>query len=404
MTRRDDPNNIPPPQPSVPFVDPRVAQRSLNPAAAAYQKSLRERMSADPRGGGPAPPIPRLDQPHQDGMTMADQAAAGRRAAEMQAPPVQGTIFTPEAAAERIAGGMPNNQKGILQMDVLPERARQDESFREGHGSMYATNQPNLAYKYGVIRNGKYIPPQELEQGRPGLGANTVKGLEHVLEFNKQRQSAERGDAAAEKAAEEGIAAGTAKLANPSGEGDSKPVTEDQRAEVEKALRNMDEFDFGTFREIMMKDLVNNEEQRKIVEERLQPLDLSELLMNGRVQQHIPIVPGKYEPVFNSFTGEDELALRRLLMHERNSMQGPDRYLMDKFQLMTLALGIAKINQTVFPSHLNEKGDFDDDRFWLKFNKILKLPFHMLASMGVHFYWFDIRVRKLFVAERLKNG
>lgn len=408
--RRDDPNNPPQqPEPTTapvgPYVDPRVAQKPLHPAAAAYQQQLKARMSAEPRGGGPPPPIPRLDQPHQDGMTMADQAAAARRAAEMTAPPVQGTIFTPELAAERIAGAMPMApQKGITNQDILPERARQDEAFREGHGSMYAVNQPNLAYKYGVIRNGKYVPPQELEQGRPGLKSETVKSLEHVMEFNKQRQAAERGDAAAEKAAEEGLAAGTAKIANPSGEGDAKPVSDEQRSDVEKALRGMDEFDFNTFREIMMKDLVNNEEQRKIVEERLAPLDLSELLMNGRVQQRVPIIPNKYEPSFQSFTGEDELALRRLLMQERDGLKAPDRYLMDKFQLMTLALGIVRINQTVFPGHTNSKGEFDDDLFWQKFTKILKLPFHMLASMGVHYYWFDVRVRKLFVAERLKNG
>ena len=124
----------------------------------------------------------------------------------------------------------------------------------------------------------------------------------------------------------------------------------------------------------------------------------------GRVQQRVPIIPNKYEPSFQSFTGEDELALRRLLMQERDGLKAPDRYLMDKFQLMTLALGIVRINQTVFPSHINSRGEFDDDLFWQKFTKILKLPFHMLASMGVHYYWFDVRVRKLFVAERLKNG
>ena len=91
-------------------------------------------------------------------------------------------------------------------------------------------------------------------------------------------------------------------------------------------------------------------------------------------------------------------------MLERKGIEAPDRYLLDKFQLMTVALGISKINQTALPTHLNKEGNFDDDLFWAKFNRVLKFPFHMLASIGVHYYWFDVRVRKLFVADRLKNG
>lgn len=333
---------------------------------------------------------------------MSDQAAA-QRPAPGPAPeqgPQQGTIFSPENMAHALA---PKPQ-GILQNDILPEAARQDPSFREGHGSMYAVNQPHLAHKYGVIRNGRAVVPQELDTGRPGLKGKTVEGLEAVAKFNQQRQAVETGDSAAERAATEGIAGEAAKLANPSGEGDAKPVTDEQRSEVERAMKNMDEYDFNAFRDIMMKDLINNDEQRKFVEERLQPLDLSQLIMDGRVSQHVPIVPNRYEPTFQSFTGEEELALKRLLMEERKGIEAPDRYLLDKFQLMTVALGITRINTTTLPTHLDQGGNFNDELFWKKFNRVLKFPFHMLASIGVHYYWFDVRVRKLFVAERLKNG
>ena len=66
--------------------------------------------------------------------------------------------------------------------------------------------------------------------------------------------------------------------------------------------------------------------------------------------------------------------------------------------------GITRINTTTLPTHLDQGGNFNDELFWKKFNRVLKFPFHMLASIGVHYYWFDVRVRKLFVAERLKNG
>lgn len=380
------------PTPSGPFVDPVVAGR--NPAAASYARQMAERMGGDPRGGGAPVPIPPLNMPHQAGMTMADQAVATRAPAAAPVP----SIFTPEQASQ-VARSM---SQGLLTTDVLPEQAKQDPMYREGHGSMYAINQPKLAEKYGVIRNGQFVAPQQLSTGKPGLSSKTVEGLKAVQEFQEKRVSAEKGDAAAEKAATDGIAGmgSTAQLAG----GDSKPVTDSDRAAAAEALQKMDDFDFNSFRELMMKDLLNNDEQRAIVEERLKPLDLADLIMNGRITQVVPVRPNQYEPELQSMTGEEELALKRLLMEERKTLEAPDRYLLDKFQLMTIACGLRAVNKNVFPDHLDNQGKFDDEKFWVKFNMVLRLPFHMLASLGVHYYWFDVRVRKLFVAERLKNS
>jgi hypothetical protein len=231
------------------------------------------------------------------------------------------------------------------------------------------------------------------------LKPQTVEGLKALQSFNEQRKAAESGEAAAERAAAEGPAGAAAGLA-----GGTDPVTDEQRSAAEEALKNMDDFDFNSFRELMMKDLLNNDEQRQIIEERLKPLDLGELIMNSRVTQRIPVRPGQYEPELQSMTGEEELALKRLLMEERGKIAAPDRYLLDKYQLMTIACGLYAINNKILPSHLDEKGNFNDEKFWTKFNMVLKLPFHMLASLGLQYYWFDIRVRKLFVAERLKNS
>ena len=48
--------------------------------------------------------------------------------------------------------------------------------------------------------------------------------------------------------------------------------------------------------------------------------------------------------------------------------------------------------------------ELDEDAFWKKFEYVARFPFHMLASLGVNYFWFDVRVRKLFVAEKLGNG
>ena len=382
--RRDEKETTQLPQQG-PYVDPRLAG---NAAAARYAQGLAARKGGQPVAGGPTPPIPRLDSPAKEGMTMADQARA------QQGPPA-GSIFRGTPAP---AGG-----GGYLPTDLLPEAARQDPAYREGHGSMYAVNQPHLAAKYGVIRNGQAVPAQMLQTGRPGLRPETVEGLKAVEEFNRRRQEAEspvRGsEMGAEKAATEGTSGEVAKLADPSGNPSARPVEKD---EVEKAVQNMDDFDFDSFRDLIMKDILNNSEQKEFVEARLEPLDLGEIIDNGTIKQNIPIVPGKYEFILQSVTGEEELAMKRLIVSEKGKVEAPDRYLLDKFRLMMVALGLHSVNKRPLPDHRNQKGDFDEELFWKKFNLVLKLPFHMLASIATHYYYFDIRVRSLFKA--IKNG
>ncbi len=375
-----------------PFVDPGVAAR--NPAAATYAKQIAERMGGSPRGGGPSVPIPPLNAPHQEGMTMSDQAMAHRQPPAPVMP--QSSIFQQPGVPQ---GPSPDAGKGVLNTDVLPETARQDPLYREGHGSMYAVNQPALAAKYGVVRNGQFLPPQQIQTGRPGLSSQTIEGLKAVQELQGQRAAEASGDAAAERASAKGPAGDMAQIAGPG----AGPVTPAERNAAEEALQKMDDFDFNSFREVMMKDLLNNDEQRTIIEERLQPLNLADLIINGRVYQTIPVRPGQYEPELQSMTGEDELALKRLLMDEKKNLAAPDRYLLDKYQLMTMACGIRSINRTVLGDYVDKDG-FNDTMFWTKFNQVLRLPFHLLASVGVQYYWFDMRVRKLFAAERIKNG
>jgi hypothetical protein len=103
-------------------------------------------------------------------------------------------------------------------------------------------------------------------------------------------------------------------------------------------------------------------------------------------------------------TGEEDLAVKRLIMSESRSVEVSDRYLLDKFALMALAVGLKEINGKPMGEHVGEEGSFDDDKFWKKFRRVLKLPLHMLASIGVHHFWFEARVRKLFVAEKVGNG
>jgi hypothetical protein len=387
-----------------PFVDPRVT----DPAALKYQQDAIARAAgnrySEPRGGQPTPPIPRLDMPHQGNMSMADQAAAAQRQQHPGPLPFPHmssgggqTIFEPAQTAA------PSITDGILNTDILPEVAKQDPMFQRGSGEMVAINQPHLAKKYGVIRNKTHLMPQQLFKAAPGLSKETIQGLEIAKSFAQKSVEAATGETAAEQAAASGPMGHGAHVGQRS-DRNPNPASEEDKAAAAKVLAGMDNFDLHALREATMKDLLNNKEQKEIIEARLAPLSIDDLIMNGYIVQRVPIIPKRFEVTYQSLSSEDEMALKRLVLMEAKALVVSEEYLMDKFGLMAIACSVTMINEQRMLDHHDDDGSFSEDRFLQKFNKMVKYPIHMLASMGVNGFWFDVRVRKLFVAEKLGNG
>lgn len=357
-----------------------------------------------PVGGGQSPPIPRLDLPAVEGSTMADQARGQRLPPPGPAVAAASGFVAPKGPSADGSFRQPAPRGPSIQpADLLPEAARSDPNFREGQGSMYASSQPELALKYGVIRNKVPIAPQQLIAGTAVAGKlkpETIEGLKAVSEFQKTRDQAESEGSSVEAASAASVAGAAARLGQTSGE---KPLTEEDRQRMKNVAQNMDDFDWHTLREMMMKDLLNNEEQKKIIEERLEAMDLSDYVSNGFVEQKVAI-NSKLEYTFRSVDGTTDLALKRLVVKEAKGFALDDRYILDKYAIMGMACALTAINRMPLPDYLDEKGDFSDDKFWMKFNKVSKLGLHILASVGINSFWFDMRVRKLLVAESLGNG
>lgn len=372
-----------------PHIDPAI----VDPAVKKYLADINSRKYQVPVAGGPTPAIPRLDQPHREGMTMADQAATG----SSSTPSSSGFIQPTGAPMHR------THSSAILPTDLLPEQATQDPAYQNGAGARYAVNQPNLAHKYGVLRNNQFVAPQQLSSGRPGLKPETIDGLQRLQELQNSPPPKTPGVVQAQREATSGVAGAAARLANASGDDNIEPVTEEDRERIKKSLDKMDDFDFNTFRDMLVKDVLNNDEQRKAVESRCQAMDITDLILRGRVTQVVPIIPSKFEPEFQSLSAEEDLALKRLIMVEGKSLNVNERYLLDKYSLMGVAAGLYAVNKIPLPSHLDKDG-FNDDLFYKKFNLVVKYPFHMLSSLGINFFWFDVRVRMLFQAETVKNG
>jgi hypothetical protein len=427
--------------PKKPFVAPNVS----DPRALQYAKDAegRRRPAAaiprysEPVAGGSDMPIPRLDAEAIGGRTMAEQAVAQRvglplphvaAASSPAAPPgglplpagmgqepalrrgiVEGTAHqAPPVAHQPRSGGL-TPPPGLLPGDLLPDEAQADPMFQQGQGSMFAMNQPQLAYKYGVVRSGQRLPAQLLQQartgprGKPGaapqakLSAQTVEGLQALEAFQKQRASAESGEDVVNAAVEREAQQGPAGAAG----GTAKAMTDEEKR---KLLNEMDELDLSRLKNQLFKDLLNNEEQKQIIEARLSPLDLGSLVVTGRVTQLVPVVPGKFEPEFQSYSGDEDLMIKRLIGEEAKGLDLTDRYLIDKYTVMGLTIAVKAINRLQFQDYRNASGDFDPEAFWAKYRVISRFDYHMLASLTVNWFWFDMRVRQLFKAEALGNG
>lgn len=366
-----------------------------SPRATAYAERVGVKKYNAPIGGVPAVAIPPLDSPYARGQTMAAQA--GRAPA---AP--QGSIFGPQGAnpfAPAPSGAGPGGaQTQILPTDTLPEEARRDPSFRDGAGAMFAMSQPHLVGKYGVMRNGTAVPPSAFRAGgRGGPSPETmaaVADLNHKFAQNASTAARRAEDAEVEKEISGG-AVGAARAASGSA-GAADPKLE---KEMKSRLESMDKLDLHRLQEMGVVDLLNNDEQKTLIEERCSKITLDEYVMNGFVRQRVPIVPGVFEVTFQSMALEDELTLKNLIAKEANALELSDRYLVDKYGYMGLAVGLHMIHSAgkdiPFPSHLSNEGVFDEKLFWDKFKRVLRLPFHLAASLAINFFWFEVRVRRL---------
>ena len=385
----DTPSNV--------AIDPRLSPSARKEAQAIIQRTQQRRHHMPAAGFAPPQPIPRLDGAGATNMTAAQNALEQR----MGTPP--GASIIAPAPPQHVAPQGPRHQ--LLHTDVLPENAKSDPAFRDGMGSQMASSQPALAYKYGVVRNGVFVSPTQLS-GKSTLKEETLEGLRAVKEFSEQIKNVNEDvdTKNATEAAAQGMGGNAARMANAMGNNDVSPVDEKQRQVFTSSLQQMDEFDLNQLREMQMKDILNNQEQRKEIEERLVPMDITDLIVHNEVRQVIPIQPGKYEITLRSLSGEEELALRRLLIAERKNLDVADQYLLDKMALMTLAASLVRINTVDFPSMHDKSMVFDDSMFWTKFNRVCKLPFAMLASMCVHYFWFETRVRKLHSVSLIKKA
>lgn len=349
--------------------------RQLTPEQQIAKERM-ERMKATrvPLGGAPPVRVPPLNaDPIEGGGSMSQQAEILQDARSPLSPNYNPDLAAMAAqekplTADQMArlAGQPVLPTGVGPFAPLPEEARKDPNFRPGIGSMYAGNQPGLK---PAVDAGGY---------KPQLSDETKRSIEALAIFQAQ---AEGKQAAEVKKVEE------EKTKSP-----VEPLGDETTMQQE--LRELLNNDYQW-------NLLNNPERKKIITSRLEPMDITDIILHGEIRQDVPIDPKKLVITYRSVTGEEDLAVKRMMFGE----QGNDRYLLDKFTLMQLSLAMVAINGQELPTHLKD-GKFDESKFLLKFEKVLKFPIQFLADLGIQYLWFDERVRDLFVGstEALKNG
>lgn len=366
--------------------DDRKKQVQFNKPPTEVLRDRRQREAQDhmnklkqprqPHGGAPPVSIPPLNaEPIKNGGTMAQQAEILKDPTSPLSP-----AYNPELAMMAQQGGPPGAPRmtpgGKIQevkgpFATLPEEAAQQPGFRPGIGSMYQANQPALTGQDGY---------------KPRISENTRQSMQTLAEFHAAAQRQQQ-------MAHEDVADPQRK----------------QREETAARLENSINEDTDLYKELQevlddptQWNLLNNPKRRKEIEERLSPMDITDVILHGEIRQTIPIVPDKLEVTYRSVSAEEDLSVKQMMFGE----SGGDRYLMDKYTIMQLTLAMVAINGEDLPTHLNDKKKFDEVKFIAKMEKVTRFPIQLIADLGIQYLWFDERVRKLFLGgtDELKNS
>jgi hypothetical protein len=180
-------------------------------------------------------------------------------------------------------------------------------------------------------------------------------------------------------------------------EASEKKAEKPEKLETEELLKL---FDFD--RRSEAEKIYDNEERRKRIEERCEPMDLGDLIELNELRQRIPIVPGKFEVTFRSVTGYESQFIKKYLARDM-SIQS-EAYYNEKISLCTLACAITALNNSPIVHHLDVNGEVDEEIFEKKLKLLLRKPIYILADMGVNYDWFDKRARQLTTRDHLGNG
>lgn len=288
-------------------------------------------------------------------------------------------------------------QQGEQHRVPVPNLQQAQESFNpKKEGAM------TLAQIGQAQRNVEAASQAGEDAGRRELSPQTARGLQ-ALQAEVQKQKAEQDMTKEAEPGEKAQAEPVKKTAEEKADQENK-----DKVRLREALDDTDDLELEYLLARSRQDLINNEEQRKLIESKVKPMDLSDGILTGEFAQLVPIKPGVLEVKFRTISPMEMEHIRRLVLEMQLRDERMSNLSVDRFTLMQTVAAIVHINGQALPSHVKNPGtvnaEFLDDVFLQKYSIIGGYPSPMIHSLSTHLYWFDLRVRKLFSIEDVKNG
>lgn len=148
----------------------------------------------------------------------------------------------------------------------------------------------------------------------------------------------------------------------------------------------------------------DNREVRLAIEDNCDEMDFADLVLTGRVTQHVPIMPGKLEVVYQSLKASENFWVERQAEKEALS----DWALRSWMGYARLTLSLLSVNgQDYRPVYTDQKNKkIDEKLFREKFEALMDMGEKPIEYMLVNLNWFGDRVDRLSENdfEQLKNG
>ena len=246
---------------------------------------------------------------------------------------------------------------------------------------MSKRKRPNIDAVKGRIPQNVEPEPEEQEVVKRQSLADRARPetMEQVQQFAKEVESQR---AAAEKERQELEA--------------NKVLIDEIPEELKGAYDNDPMFYRGT--------AADNPKTRKAIEDRCDEMDFADLVLTGRVSQHIPVIPGKLEVEYQSLKASENFWVERQAEKEALS----DWALRSWMGYARLALSIQSLNGKhmgdVYEPHNPKK--ISEVLFREKFEAVMDLGEKPVEYLLVNLSWFADRVERLSDNdfELLKNG
>jgi hypothetical protein len=236
----------------------------------------------------------------------------------------------------------------------------------------------------------KRLEPEKEEPNREaGLSPETIAGLMEMKKMAEQKKS-------------------EAKAQSP--EPEPEKLDPPKKERVQEPLDLIDDLEFERMMSQVRKDALNNDEQRKIIDARVRPIDLAKGIATGEFTQVVPIHPNILEVTYRSPSAFELQSIRVLLVKICAEDPTKETVSHELYTVMSLAASIVQISTDAsnekWPAHytFGTRHSFDEEVFLYRVNKLLAMSGPLLHCIAVHGSWFDTRVRDALKVSELKSG